>query len=356
MRLQSLLVVALALVFGGSAAVGVRSFVNSRGEPAPKVETVPVVVALMDIARGEMLTSELIKMREFPKAMVPAGTLSKPEDAIGRVVAISLVKDETVLDAKLTPKGAGRGLEVFVPLGMRAVTIQTPSVASGLAGLILPGNRVDVLLTVNDSGGTDTGGGSTTTLLQRVEVLAVDQRIDAPADNKGDGKEMRSVTLLVTPFQANLVDLGQNRGTLHLALRNQKDEQNSNAPAATVNDLRFRREPPWDEKAKGFLGALGEALTQARLATPAPVPTPIPPPAPAPAPVVATPPPAPPRARYLTIIRGLSDPTSVRLDQNSNGEPKAQVVTNSNQTGAREVPPPATRATPGPDTRSGVTP
>ena len=152
MRLQSLLVVALALVFGGSAAVGVRSFVNNRGTAAPKADTVPVVVAVIDIARGGMITSDLIKTRDFPKDMVPAGALTKPEDAIGRAVAIPLVKDETVLDAKLSPKGAGRGLAALVPKGMRAVTIQTPNVASGVAGFVMPGNKVDVLLTVNDSG------------------------------------------------------------------------------------------------------------------------------------------------------------------------------------------------------------
>ena len=152
MRLQSLLVVALALVFGGSAAVGVRSFVNSRGTAAPKADTVPVVVAVIDIARGGMITSDLIKTRDFPKDMVPDGALTKPEDAIDRAVAIPLVKDEPVLDAKLSPKGAGRGLAALVPKGMRAVTIQTPNVASGVAGFVMPGNKVDVLLTVTDSG------------------------------------------------------------------------------------------------------------------------------------------------------------------------------------------------------------
>ena len=69
------------------------------------------------------------------------------------------------------------------------------------------GNKVDVLLTVSNVSGTDqTGGGSTTTLLQNVEILAVDQRVDVPAENKVDVKEMRSVTLLVTPVSYSIFD------------------------------------------------------------------------------------------------------------------------------------------------------
>ena len=65
-----------------------------------------------------------------------------------------------------------------------------------------------------------TGGGSTTTLLQNVEILAVDQKVDGPADNKVDSTNLRSVTLLVTPDQAAKLSLGQSKGTLHLTLRN----------------------------------------------------------------------------------------------------------------------------------------
>lgn len=336
MRLQSLLVVALALVFGGSAAVGVRSFVKNRGT-APKADTVPVVVAVIDIARGGMITSELIRTREFPTDMVPEGALTKPEDAIGRAVAIPLVKDETVLDAKLSPKGAGRGLAALVPTGMRAVTIQTPNVASGVAGFVMPGNNVDVLLTVTDTGGSnsDTGGGTTTTLLQKVEILAVDQRIDAPADNKVDIKELRSVTLLVTPHQANLLDLGQNKGTLHLSLRNLQDNQDTNIQPATLADLRYRQERPWDEKARGVLSVLATGLAQLRTKpAPVPTPTPTPPPtpvaaAPAPAPVVATAPPAPPRARHVMIYRGTYQPIHQSMDPYGDGEPRTEGLTDA---------------------------
>jgi Flp pilus assembly protein CpaB len=195
-----------------------------------------------------------------------------------------------------------------------------------------------------------------------VEILAVDQRIDAPADNKVDIKELRSVTLLVTPHQANLLDLGQNKGTLHLALRNLQDDQDSNIRPATLADLRFRHEKPWEEKAKGLLSVLGAGLAQLR-ATPAPAPTPTPAPvvaaptpAPALAPVVAAPMPAPRRPRFVAIYRGPSSLRYERLDQSNDSEPGAGVRTNPDQAVEQEVPPQATRASLGPDTRLGARP
>jgi pilus assembly protein CpaB len=128
---------------------------------------------------------------------------------------------------------------------MRAVTIQTPNISTGVAGFILPGNKVDVLLTVSTSGASDpTGGGSTMTLLQNVEILAVDQRIEAPQDNKMDPKDLRSVTLLVTPVDAARLDLGQNKGTLHLALRNHADTGTEPVELATLTSLNVGSSEP----------------------------------------------------------------------------------------------------------------
>src|SRR5262249_16169427 len=174
------------------------------------------------------------------------------------------VKGEHVLDAKLAGKGAGRGLAALIPKGMRAFTIQTTSVVAGVAGFVLPGSRVDVLLTVSSQGGNNdqTGGGTTTTLLQGVEILAVDQRLQAPAENKNNLKELQSVTLLVTPDQAAKLDLGQNKGLLHLTLRNPDDDQPADTRPTTLASLRFQQQKPWDERAKALLETVGKLMAQ----------------------------------------------------------------------------------------------
>lgn len=240
---RSGLIVMLSLVFGGSAAVGVKKYVTNMPMVVQKMETVPVVVAVAAIPRGASITTELVKIRDYPKKMVPSGTLAKVEDVLDRAVFTPLVKDEPVLDGKLAPKGAGRGMTSLVPKGMRAFTIHTPSVASGVAGFILPGNKVDVLLTMEVREGR--GDSVTTTLLQNLEILAVDQRIDAPADNRVDPNLLRSVTLLVTPDQAAKLGLAQNKGSLHLSLRNLTDDQHADTSPASLAQLQgVREEPP----------------------------------------------------------------------------------------------------------------
>jgi len=268
--------VVLALVFGGSAAMGVRQLVGQAVPPT--VDMVNVVVTAVPIPRGTLVTTELVKTRDYPRELLPQGAIVKPEDVVDRSAIATLVVDEPVLESKLSPRGQ-HGLATQISRGMRAITINT-NVAAGVAGFILPGNKVDVLLTINSGGGTSdpTGGGATTTLLQNVEILAVDQRIEAPSENKMDSKEMRSVTLLVIPDQAAKLELGQNKGTLHLSLRNPNDNEHANARPATMTDLRFYQEPParpWDERAKDLLKVLGAALaSRPRAEVPKAVPPP----------------------------------------------------------------------------------
>jgi pilus assembly protein CpaB len=241
-RFRTWLIGVLSLVFGGSAAVGVHAVRSQPGEA--KADTVEVIVAAADVPRGTTISESLVKKAAWPRDLVPPGAILAVPDACERTALVPFVKDEPVLDGKLAVKGAGRGMAALIPKGMRAFAIQTPNVASGVAGFILPGNKVDVLLTVSSIGNDDaTGGGTTTTLLQHVEVLAIDQRIDAPADNKVDPKEMRSVTLLVTPDEAAKLDLGQNKGTLHLSLRNPEDKATGDTQPATLAGLRFTQEP-----------------------------------------------------------------------------------------------------------------
>jgi pilus assembly protein CpaB len=244
MQKRTVLIGVFALVFGGSAAAGVYLLMDKPAE-APKAETVSVVVAASDISRGQTFTAEDLTQRDWPKDAVPEGALTNPQDVIDRTATTGLMKGDLLFDAKLAPKGAGKGLAAVIPAGMRAVTIQTPNIATGVAGFILPGNKVDVLLSMSAAGADDhTGGGSSLTLLQNVEILAVDQRIDAPQDNKMDTKELRSVTLLVSPADAAKLDLGQNKGTLHLALRNAEDRETADVEPATLAGLKIGRSAP----------------------------------------------------------------------------------------------------------------
>ena len=161
---------------------------------------------------------------------------------IGRTTAVS-VRPGVLLESHLAPVGTASGLPGMIPLGMRGFTIHTPSVASGLAGLVHPGDRVDVLLTINsDKLNEETGGSSTVTMLRNIEVLAVDQEYDdlrsktkqPAAKGHRSRKAIKSVTLLTTPKQALRLGLGQSNGTLQLALRNPRATEDDDGPNTPV--------------------------------------------------------------------------------------------------------------------------
>lgn len=239
MNVRTLIVGVLAVVCGLSAMVLVQML--RRPPSGPNIEKVAVVFAADDIKPGEAILESMLELREIPKTEVPEDAILKLTDAVDRAAMAQLDKGDLLRERKLAEKGAGRGMAALIKAGMRAFTIQTPSFSSSLAGFLLPGNKVDVLLTINAQGGQEdaTGGTATTTLLQNVEILAVHTTVNTPTNNKIDPDQARSITLLVTPDDAALLDLGQNKGTLHLSLRNLKDTLSVKPRAMTLADLQL---------------------------------------------------------------------------------------------------------------------
>lgn len=217
MRPQTLIVVVLALAFGGIAAAGVLLFTtrDSSNEGAKAT----IVVATSNIPRGIAISAGSIVAKEYPKDLIPEGVATKVEDVLGRSAVTPLFKDEPVLEAKLAAKGAGRGLAAILKTGMRAVTIPTPTVASNVAGFLEAGSRVDILWTPPEN-----AQGGDAPLLENVEVLAVDDKTDASLTGKPEAAPIKSVTVQVKPEDAARLAPALTRGTIHLSLRNPADE------------------------------------------------------------------------------------------------------------------------------------
>ncbi len=226
---RSLLAVILALVSGGAAAVGVTSYLKNQSMRGLNQEMTQVVVATVDIPRGTEVKVDQVKLQDIPRYLVHPHALTKLDDAVERQVVTPLMKDEYVLDGKLAKKGAKRGVTGGIKPGMRTVTILTPSPAAGVAGLVNPGDHVDVLLTDNG----ENSGGSTATLLENIELMAVDQRIEPSDGTKGDINQFRSVTLQVTPNEARVLTVAQSSGLLHLSLRGPGDGEEGTTGMAT---------------------------------------------------------------------------------------------------------------------------
>ena len=235
----SLIVILVAVICAVSAAVGVNRL--SPSPEKPSIETRPVFVAATSIRRGAKIGELDVKAVPWPVDLIPPGVVTEKEGAVGRAALTGISIDEPLMARKLSDaKGTGFASNA-IPAGMRACSIQTSGPSASVAGLVLPGDKVDVLLNLRESAQGETGGGSTITLLQSAEILAIDDVLDVDAERiqmwMKDG--YASVTLLVTPEQAMLVALGQSVGTMSLALRNGNDEAFvADTHPVTINQIR----------------------------------------------------------------------------------------------------------------------
>jgi pilus assembly protein CpaB len=146
-------------------------------------------------------------------------------------VVLPIAKGEFVLPLKLAGENAGYGLPSLIPPGMRAVSVRVNEVVS-VAGFVLPGTRVDVLLTGNPSGATEQ---QTTTVLENVAVIATGQRLER---NSAGAPQMTPViTLLVSPDDAQKLTLASTQGRIQLALRNPLDTKQQDLATVKSNSL-----------------------------------------------------------------------------------------------------------------------
>lgn len=236
MRMRTVLIGLLAVICGITAAVGVHTFLQVGTQDASRpVKTISVVVAVKDLPTWAVVSAGDVKVDEWPEHLAAPGTIQKLEDAVGRAVLKPLLVGEELLEGNLAAKGAHAGMAGMVPDGMRAFTISTPDVSAGVGGFLLPGNRVDVLLTVASA--PQHRQGMSITLLQNVLILAVDKRVEASSAKTIEARELRSVTLVVSPEEAGKLTLAQSKGTLHLSLRNPNDGKTADRNPVTLIEL-----------------------------------------------------------------------------------------------------------------------
>src|SRR5438874_2272946 len=152
-----------------------------------------VVVTARPLGVGVMVKPADIKVVKMPASAFPKGGFSKVEDVLDRPVISPVLLDEPILDGRLAAKGSGLGLAPTIPVGMRGVTVRVNDVA-GVAGFVLPGMRVDVLVTGRPP---NADGTITNTVLQNVTVLSAGQVMQA--DGRGQAIQAPTVTLLVNP-------------------------------------------------------------------------------------------------------------------------------------------------------------
>ncbi len=245
---------------------------GGSGSRAHAASEKAIVLASKPLPMGAVIDRESVKLGKVPESLFPAGGFSRIEDVLERPVISAIQPEEAVVEARLATRGSGIGLGPLIPPGMRAIAVRVNDVV-GVAGFILPGMRVDVLVTWHPPSQNDS---VTRTVLQNIAVLSAGQTIQN--DGKSQSIVAPVVTLLVTPQEAEAMTLANTEGHIQLVLRNSTDQQKAQTQGRQWRDLYST--PP----VASTQTATAPTVAARRYVEPAPIPQPAVTPVPAPAP------------------------------------------------------------------------
>lgn len=203
---------------------------------AKPVVTQNIVVAREPLQVGTRVDATNLKLIPWPEGQPVSGMFTRIQDCAGRALITPVVANEPILDSKLAPKAAGAGLPAAIPVGMRALSVAVNDVV-GVAGFVIPGTTVDVLVTGTlPTGRNGTASNITRTILEDVPVMAAGQKIER--DKNGKPVNVPVVTLLVSPEDADKLAMASTEGKIQLALRNTTDTEKTN-PAPVLQAVLF---------------------------------------------------------------------------------------------------------------------
>ena len=232
-RNRWMVVIAVALVLSAGLTYLIIRVLNKSLQPPE--ENTKIVVAAQKLPLGKRITEQDIKLADWPKSFPLEGSFQNIETVIDRGVVATIYPNEPIIDAKLAPREGGAGLPAVIPDGMRAVSVKVDSVI-GVAGFVLPGTRVDVILTGKPSDKNP----ESRIILENVQVLTAGTNVEQDANGKP--QDVPVVTLLVTPEQAQKLALaGMDR--IQLALRNPLDTEEKDPKAVDRASLFLPEKP-----------------------------------------------------------------------------------------------------------------
>ena len=235
---RSKTVLAMAILMAGLAALagyaGLRAMARQVVSSTSR-QFVPVVVTATDLTFGAKLDRAQLRVTRYPRESVPAGAFSDIDSVVGQTTKIFLAAREPITATKLSSRGGG--LSMLIHPGLRATSLEVNQV-SGVSGFVLPGDRVDVLCTVDGRGSNQEA--VTRTILQNAEVLASGQKT-TQQDNKPI--TVQAVTILVDPMGAEKLALGLHEGKIHLVLRNPEDADTLRVGSLNTDEMLNGNDP-----------------------------------------------------------------------------------------------------------------
>ncbi len=237
MRPKSLILLALALGCGLAASVGISQIMDANANrPATDVNTTPIYVALHNINLGDPINANMVTLQEWPSNNLPKGAMTSIEGLQGRRPRTTIVAGTPLLEAHLLAQDELADPLANIPPEYRLSTISVDAEKSS-AGLLSPGDRVDVQLFVAANTRNNIPESMTKVILQNIRVFAVEQAVQRTAEGDESKSIPKTVSLLVKPEQASKLDLAQNLGKLSLIPRNPNDETSTTHVEVSVDDL-----------------------------------------------------------------------------------------------------------------------
>ena len=219
---RTLVVVIIAVGVAALASFGVFRAIQRMPVREVEVRSLYHVVAARELAMGSLITKDDVKLVAWPASSPVTGGFTTIEQVVNRGLVDGIVAGEPLTEGKLAPLEAGGGLPPTITEGMRALSVKVNEVI-GVAGYVVPGTRVDVIVTLSQRGSNDDS--MTRVVVSDIEVLTAGTRMDAAKARDGQPIPTSVVTLLVTPDDAERIALAANEGSIMLTLRNPLDRE-----------------------------------------------------------------------------------------------------------------------------------
>ena len=199
----------------------------------PVAATRQVFIAVADISPGTAISGAAVTAVTWPQAVIPPNSASTMREIENRVVKVPIPQGNPVLSSMLAPEGTAAGLSGILEDGKRALTVKVDEVA-GVAGFLHPGDHVDILMDIAMKGPGQSDHFSKT-ILHDITILTTGQIWE----QKGENKPMvvNTVTLELTPENAEVLNLASNEGKIRLALRNRNNRTVAETPGITTSIL-----------------------------------------------------------------------------------------------------------------------
>src|SRR5688572_2760 len=279
MRIAVVILVLLGMAAAVCAVVLMRTLTPSAARPGTvsasesEVFTVTQAVSAMTVIDGKMVQSKRVKKTELPQ-----GALTTPVQFVGKVLTRPMVEGEPFTESCFATEGNGYYVAAALRNGQRAVSVHLRD-HSAMAGLLYPGSVVDVIVSVSSPTGAREA--IATTLLQGAQVLAIGSqtvtsgqdfkdRSPGALNSKGQQTNTRQVTLLVTPKQAEILQLAAQYGVMSLTMRHPTDTVPVRQELTKISEFTGNEQT---RSGSNMISALAAALMNAKLTAPTTKPT-----------------------------------------------------------------------------------